>query len=88
MDQVDSFISDSPGINNIEIKGFMTMAPYTDDTGHIRKIFRSLRLLREEMSRSFTGLDLSELSMGMSNDFRIAIEEGATMIRVGSNIFK
>ncbi len=63
------------------------MAPYTDDTGHIRKIFRSLRLLREEMSRSFTGLDLSELSMGMSNDFRIAIEEGATMIRVGSNIF-
>jgi pyridoxal phosphate enzyme (YggS family) len=88
MEQVGSFISDSPGINNIEIKGFMTMAPYTDDMKHIRKIFRNLRLLREEMSRSFTGLDLSELSMGMSNDFRIAIEEGATMIRVGSNIFK
>ena len=88
MDQVGSFISDSSEINNIEIKGFMTMAPYTDDMKHIRKIFRSLRLLREEMSRSFTGLDLSELSMGMSNDFGIAIEEGATMIRVGSNIFK
>jgi pyridoxal phosphate enzyme (YggS family) len=87
-DQVGSFISDSAKIENIEMKGFMTMAPYTDDIKHIRKIFRSLRLLREEMSRSFGGLDLSELSMGMSNDFQVAIEEGATMIRVGSNIFK
>ncbi len=87
MDQVGSFISDSLDIKNIEIKGFMTMAPYTDDMKHIRKIFRGLRLLREEMSRSFAGLGLSELSMGMSNDFQVAIEEGATMIRVGSNIF-
>ena len=86
-DQVDSFISDSVKIENIEMKGFMTMAPHIDDTKHIRKIFRELRLLREEMSRFFTGLDLSELSMGMSNDFQVAIEEGATMIRVGSNIF-
>ena len=86
--QVDSFISDSLGIKNIEVKGFMTMAPYTDDLKHIREIFKSLRLLREEMTHTFSDLDLSDLSMGMSNDFRIAIEEGATMIRVGSNIFK
>ena len=66
----------------------MTMAPYTDDRKYIRKIFRKLRLLREEMSSSYPGQDLSELSMGMSNDFQVAIEEGATMIRVGSNIFK
>ena len=88
IDQVGSFISDSLEINNVAIKGFMTMAPYTDDVKPIRKVFKSLRLLREEMSRTFGELDLSELSMGMSNDFRIAIEEGATMIRVGSNIFK
>jgi len=87
-DQAGSFISDSAKIKNIEIKGFMTMAPYTDDMDHIRVVFQDLRLLKEKMSRLFTGLDLSELSMGMSNDFKIAIEEGATMIRVGSNIFK
>jgi PLP dependent protein len=86
-EQVISFISDSSKINNIEIKGFMTVAPYTDDKNYIRKIFKGLRLLREEASRFFARLDLSELSMGMSNDFRIAIEEGATMIRIGSNIF-
>ncbi|MFC2144893.1 YggS family pyridoxal phosphate-dependent enzyme [Actinomycetota bacterium] len=86
-DQVSSFISDSSRIKNINMKGFMAMAPYTDDTEYIRKIFKSLRLLREEMSGQYGGLDLSELSMGMSNDFRIAIEEGATMIRIGSNIF-
>jgi len=86
--QVSSFISDSLEIKDIEIKGFMTMAPYSDDMEYIRKIFMDLRLLREEMSRFFAGLDLSELSMGMSNDFRIAIEEGATMIRISSKIFK
>ncbi len=87
-EHVSSFISDSSKTNNIEVKGFMTMAPYTDDMKYIRQIFRSLRLLRKEMSLFFPGMNLPELSMGMSNDFRIAIEEGATMIRVGSNIFK
>ena len=86
-EQVGSFINDSLKIKNIKMKGFMTMAPYTDDMEDIRKIFRNLRLLKLEMSSLYSGLDLSELSMGMSNDFRIAIEEGATMIRVGSNIF-
>ena len=86
--QVSSFINDSSRIKNINMKGFMTIAPYTDDTKYIRKIFRSLRQLREEMSDSYEELDLSELSMGMSNDFQVAIEEGTTMIRVGSNIFK
>ena len=87
-DHASSFINDSSKIKDIEIKGFMTMAPYTDDIKHIRQIFRSLRIFREEMSVFFPGMDLPELSMGMSNDFKIAIEEGATMIRVGSNIFK
>lgn len=87
-DQVDSFINNASNIKNIEIKGFMTMAPYTGDMEYIRRIFAELRLLKEKMSGSYKDLDLTELSMGMSNDFKIAIEEGATMIRVGSNIFK
>ncbi|MCJ7665394.1 MAG: YggS family pyridoxal phosphate-dependent enzyme [Actinobacteria bacterium] len=87
-DLVDSFIGNAINIKNIEIKGFMTMAPYNEDIERIRRIFRELRLLKEKVSVSYRGLDLSELSMGMSNDFKIAIEEGATMIRVGSNIFK
>lgn len=87
-ESVRSFMDDSLNIKNIEIKGFMTMAPFSDDMEYIRKIFRELRLLKEETSCLSADLDLSELSMGMSNDFKVAIEEGATMIRVGSNIFK
>ena len=67
--------------------GFMTMAPNTDDEGEIRKSFSALRSLSERMRSEFPGLPLSELSMGMSADFPIAIEEGATIVRVGTAIF-
>ena len=70
---------------NIELKGFMTMAPLTDDTNIIRKSFRDLRNLKDRINNK--GFNLTELSMGMTSDFEIAIEEGATMIRVGSAIF-
>lgn len=70
---------------NIELKGFMTMAPLTDDTNIIRKSFRDLRNLKDRINNK--GFNLTELSMGMTSDFEIAIEEGATMIRIGSAIF-
>jgi PLP dependent protein len=70
---------------NIELVGLMTMAPYTDDESVIRNCFRNLRNLKEKLNTN--GFTLSELSMGMTNDFEIAIEEGATMIRVGTAIF-
>ena len=70
---------------NITIKGFMTMAPLTDDTNIIRKSFRDLRNLKDRINNK--GYNLTELSMGMTSDFEIAIEEGATMIRIGSAIF-
>lgn len=71
--------------SNIDLVGLMTMAPYTSDEKIIRKCFSDLRKLRSTLNEQ--GLDLRELSMGMSNDYRIAIEEGSTMIRLGTAIF-
>ncbi len=72
-------------LKSLELKGLMTMAPLTDDTNIIRKSFRDLRNLKDRINNK--GFNLTELSMGMTSDFEIAIEEGATMIRVGSAIF-
>ena len=88
IDNVIDFINKSIRIENIELTGLMTIAPYTDDMEYIRSIFRKLRELRDRISGS-GGIDsFCQLSMGMSNDFTVAIEEGATMIRIGSTIFK
>ena len=72
-------------LSNIELVGLMTMAPFTDDENIIRKSFSDLRKLKDEINQN--GFDLSELSMGMTSDYEIAIEEGATMLRIGSAIF-
>ena len=68
-------------------KGFMTMAPNTDDESLVRKSFSYLRELRGRMSSRFPSLSLSELSMGMSGDYEVAISEGATIVRIGTAIF-
>ena len=67
--------------------GFMTMAPFTDDEKLIRKSFSTLRELSQKLRSQFPSLPLTELSMGMSGDFEIAIEEGSTLVRVGTAIF-
>jgi pyridoxal phosphate enzyme (YggS family) len=72
---------------HITPKGFMTMAPFTDDKDLVRKSFVTLRNLREKFQKEFPKLDLCELSMGMSGDYEIAIEEGATIVRIGTAIF-
>jgi pyridoxal phosphate enzyme (YggS family) len=72
-------------LSNIELVGLMTMAPFTNDEKIIRKSFVDLRNLRDKINQN--GFDLRELSMGMTNDFEIAIEEGTTMLRIGSAIF-
>ena len=71
--------------NSLELVGLMTMAPYVDDTNVIRSCFARLRKLQERLNTN--GFNLTELSMGMTNDFKIAIEEGATMVRIGTAIF-
>jgi hypothetical protein len=77
-------------LENIQIKGLMGMATFTDDKNQVRKEFKTLKALFEEIK---TGdiitdrHDFTELSMGMTGDYEIAIEEGSTMIRIGSAIF-
>lgn len=70
---------------NLDLVGLMTMAPFTDDEKKIRGSFRSLRNMRDELNGQ--GINMKELSMGMTNDFLIAVEEGATMLRIGTAIF-
>lgn len=72
---------------HVVTKGFMTMAPNTDDTELVRESFVRCRETRRKMAEKFPELDFSELSMGMSGDFKIAIEEGATIVRIGTAIF-
>lgn len=67
--------------------GFMTMAPFTEDKNAVRAAFAKARSIAEKMKSDYHNFDLSELSMGMSGDFEIAIEEGSTLVRVGTAIF-
>ena len=74
---------------HVELCGLMTMAPFVQDPEQTRPVFRQLRQLRDQLqTRSGTKAHLSELSMGMSNDFEVAVEEGATMVRIGSLLFE
>lgn len=70
----------------VEPVGLMTMAPYVENAEDVRGIFAALRHILENTNREFS-LSMKELSMGMSSDFEVAIEEGATMVRVGTAIF-
>jgi PLP dependent protein len=75
-------------LEGLEVHGLMTMAPFTDDEAILRRTFRSMRTLLETLQREVPGaLHGAELSMGMSNDFEIAIEEGATSVRLGTVLF-
>ena len=67
--------------------GFMTMAPFTSDEKLVRKSFITLRELAEKLKSEYPMFDLSELSMGMSGDFELAIQEGSTLVRIGTAIF-
>lgn len=84
-EEVIEFIEQLRPYKNIIVSGLMTMAPLTDDEAIIRNCFRTLRELRNQVqARQWEYAPCTELSMGMSNDFSIAIEEGATMIRIGT----
>ncbi len=78
-------VARSSELMNVNLIGLMTMAPLTDDETVIRKSFKDLRNLKDKINNK--GYNLTELSMGMTSDFEIAIEEGATMLRIGSAIF-
>jgi len=76
------------GLKNISVKGLMTLPPFSDDPEESRPYFQKLRSLRDQLARmKIPGVSPEELSMGMSGDFEVAIEEGATLIRIGAAIF-
>ena len=77
-------INELPGLH---ICGLMTMAPFVHDENEIRQAFRKLKVIQEELKLLNSGMDVNELSMGMSQDYEIAIEEGSTIVRIGTAIF-
>jgi pyridoxal phosphate enzyme (YggS family) len=90
-EEVDTLLTSEEfkAMQNVRIKGLMGMASFTSNTEQVRNEFRSLKQLFEKLKASYNGtsLDWKEISMGMSGDYKIAIEEGSTLIRVGSSIF-
>lgn len=81
---LEGILRDAPNLSPL---GLMTVAPFEDNPEHTRPYFRALRKLRDDLAKKHNGLKFTELSMGMTNDFDVAIEEGATIIRIGSGLF-
>ena len=81
---LSELLEKASGMDNLTIEGLMTMPPFFDDIEKTRPYFRKLRELAEKTAE---GCPMSELSMGMSGDFEVAIEEGSTIVRVGTSIF-
>lgn len=87
-EDVSAFIQMLPAFSALRVRGLMTLALFSSEAEQVRQCFIRLRGLRDRLRQSApAGMDLDELSMGMSGDFEIAIEEGATVVRVGQAIF-
>jgi pyridoxal phosphate enzyme (YggS family) len=71
----------------LRVEGLMTMAPIVENPEDARRVFRELRRLRDRLAQQFPTLPWLHLSMGMTDDFEVAIEEGATLVRIGRAIF-
>ena len=74
-------------LESLELRGLMTIPPYREDPEEVRPFFAKLRKLLERLKDKFPEAPLKELSMGMSHDFQVAVEEGATIIRIGTALF-
>jgi PLP dependent protein len=86
--ELEGLLAAAPALSNLELSGLMTVPPFTDDPEGVRPYFRQLRELRARLAASnLPNVGLNELSMGMSHDFEVAIEEGSTCVRVGTAIF-
>lgn len=84
-ERVIALARDISKLKNINLKGLMTIPPFSESPEDSRQYFRMLRTLMTDVKKD--GIKINELSMGMSNDFEVAIEEGATIIRIGTAIF-
>ena len=84
---VEAAVEAMRGFQHLQIQGLMTMAPIVPDPEEARPVFVALRELREQLAARFPDLDWRHLSMGMTDDFEVAVEEGATIVRIGRAIF-
>jgi PLP dependent protein len=86
--ELDEILVAAPKLSHLRFQGLMTVPPFTDDPEGARPYFRKLRALRDKIAaRKLPAINMDVLSMGMSHDFEVAIEEGSTCVRVGSAIF-
>ncbi|MBR4831686.1 MAG: YggS family pyridoxal phosphate-dependent enzyme [Butyrivibrio sp.] len=87
-DEAIDFVKEISTLPHLNIRGFMTIAPYTEDPESNRVYFKGLRELKDQVnSLAIPGVHMDTLSMGMTGDYEVAIEEGATFVRVGTGIF-
>jgi len=87
LEDVNTFIETLEQYENLEVVGLMTMAPLTDDESYIKSLFQSLKNKRDEIKAlNLNYAPCTELSMGMSNDFHLAAEEGASFVRIGTKL--
>lgn len=88
MDEVEDFMIIASQYNNIRIKGLMTIAPYAENPEDVRLIFRALKEKYDKLtSEKYKNVEMKYLSMGMTNDYHVALEEGSNMVRIGTGIF-
>lgn len=85
--EIEELLERMPSFPHLIVRGLMTVPPFDDNPETARTCFRQLRELRNELARRHSGLEFGELSMGMSGDFEIAIEEGSTTVRIGTALF-
>jgi len=85
--ELPDFLDEIREMKGLKVCGLMTIAPNCEDPEDVRPVFRRLRELQKDLMWKKPWLDLRHLSMGMSNDFEIAVEEGATLVRIGSALF-
>lgn len=86
-EEIEPILRKKDKFPHVRFRGLMTMAPHYDDPEQTRPIFRTTRLLQEELSAGLAMPEFDQLSMGMTNDYHQAIEEGSTILRIGSAIF-
>jgi pyridoxal phosphate enzyme (YggS family) len=87
-DAVEAFVQQLPAFSSLRVRGLMTLAVFSEEQDRVRPCFTPLRELRDRLRQAAPeGIAMGELSMGMSGDFELAIEEGATIVRIGQAIF-
>ena len=88
LDDLDSFIEEIERREFVKVKGLMSIAPFAEDPEEIRWVFKKMREIYDKIKNTeYKNIEMKYLSMGMSHDYKVALEEGSNMVRVGSFIF-